>query len=123
LLRIARRIALFNDDSLYEAIFKAALGRFLPSLARQVLEKLLVDSNLTPPKSQDISQLKVIYLFYDEPSKGAKTDYAEPSVKSYKMKKACRRYELVIVSDVKHDGGDMLELKYCFVYSHISSSH
>ncbi|KAI9366882.1 AAA domain-containing protein, partial [Zopfochytrium polystomum] len=44
LIRIARRLALYPNDSLHDAIFKAALGRFLPSLAKRMLESLLAQN-------------------------------------------------------------------------------
>ncbi|KAJ3316414.1 von Willebrand factor A domain-containing protein 8, partial [Blyttiomyces sp. JEL0837] len=51
LIRIARRLALYPSDSLYEAVFKSGLGRFLPSMAREYLEKLLHESGIRPSEA------------------------------------------------------------------------
>ncbi|CAJ0760628.1 2341_t:CDS:10 [Entrophospora sp. SA101] len=42
LIRICRRLAVFPDESLHQAIHKVSLSKFLPSLAKDALEELLV---------------------------------------------------------------------------------
>ncbi|XP_057642158.1 von Willebrand factor A domain-containing protein 8 isoform X2 [Chionomys nivalis] len=44
LLRIARRLSQYPNENLHDAITKACLSRFLPSLARSALEKNLADA-------------------------------------------------------------------------------
>ncbi|KAJ3144684.1 von Willebrand factor A domain-containing protein 8, partial [Irineochytrium annulatum] len=53
LIRIARRVALFKGDELFELIFKAALGRFLPTLAKQMLEGALEESGIVRSKKEE----------------------------------------------------------------------
>lgn len=43
LLRIAKRQNTFPDENVYEAIHKACLARFLPSLPREALDKVMLD--------------------------------------------------------------------------------
>ncbi|XP_077987566.1 von Willebrand factor A domain-containing protein 8-like [Glandiceps talaboti] len=50
LLRIAKRLALYPNESLHDAVSKACLSRFLPQLARQSLEKSLDDAGIEPFK-------------------------------------------------------------------------
>ncbi|CAG8481584.1 23071_t:CDS:10 [Cetraspora pellucida] len=49
LIRICRRITLFPKESLYLAIQKATLSRFLPSLVRTALEELMINNEILPP--------------------------------------------------------------------------
>ncbi|KAI1241841.1 hypothetical protein IHE44_0005343 [Lamprotornis superbus] len=46
LLRICRRLSQHPDESLYDAVNKACLSRFLPNLARSALHKNLQDSSI-----------------------------------------------------------------------------
>ncbi|KAM8976160.1 von Willebrand factor A domain-containing protein 8 [Pelodytes ibericus] len=46
LLRICRRLSQYPEESLFHAINKACLSRFLPSLARSALQKNLQDSGI-----------------------------------------------------------------------------
>uniref|UniRef100_A0A8C8RXU2 von Willebrand factor A domain-containing protein 8 n=1 Tax=Pelusios castaneus TaxID=367368 RepID=A0A8C8RXU2_9SAUR len=46
LLRICRRLSQYPDESLYHAVSKACLSRFLPNLARSALHKNLMDSGI-----------------------------------------------------------------------------
>ncbi|KAL2310830.1 hypothetical protein Nmel_002507, partial [Mimus melanotis] len=46
LLRICRRLSQHPDESLYDAVNKACLSRFLPNLARSALHKNLQDSDI-----------------------------------------------------------------------------
>ncbi|XP_063005440.1 von Willebrand factor A domain-containing protein 8 isoform X1 [Melospiza melodia melodia] len=46
LLRICRRLSQHPDESLYDAVNKACLSRFLPNLARSALHKNLQDSGI-----------------------------------------------------------------------------
>ncbi|XP_053311448.1 von Willebrand factor A domain-containing protein 8 [Spea bombifrons] len=50
LLRICRRLSQYPEESLYHAIDKACLSRFLPSLARSALQKNLRDSGIEETK-------------------------------------------------------------------------
>ena len=46
LIRTARRLERFPQESLADAVDRACLGSFLPLLARQALERLFVDHGL-----------------------------------------------------------------------------
>ncbi|XP_062831671.1 von Willebrand factor A domain-containing protein 8 isoform X2 [Anolis carolinensis] len=46
LLRICRRLSHYPDESLYNAVNKACLSRFLPNLAKSALHKNLLDSGI-----------------------------------------------------------------------------
>ncbi|KAF4526552.1 hypothetical protein B566_EDAN009123 [Ephemera danica] len=48
LLRIARRMAAFPEDNVYDTIQRACLARFLPTMARQALDSALLSSDVTP---------------------------------------------------------------------------
>jgi MoxR-like ATPase len=50
LIRICRRLAYFENESLYVAVHKAALSRFMPSTARDALHALLLANGIYPPK-------------------------------------------------------------------------
>lgn len=50
LIRICRRLAYFENESLYIAIHKAALSRFMPTVAREALHTLMVANGIYPPK-------------------------------------------------------------------------
>ncbi|CAB4415023.1 unnamed protein product [Rhizophagus irregularis] len=63
LIRICRRLALFPNDSLYEAIHRVSLSRFLPSLAKTALEELMADNGILPPKKMvNVEQLNIEVL-------------------------------------------------------------
>ncbi|GBC05388.1 hypothetical protein RclHR1_00620028 [Rhizophagus clarus] len=63
LIRICRRLALFPNDSLYEAIHRVSLSRFLPSLAKMALEELMADNGILPSKKiVDVEQLNIEVL-------------------------------------------------------------
>ncbi|CAG8753605.1 14727_t:CDS:10, partial [Racocetra persica] len=63
LIRICRRLTLFPNESLYLAIQKATLSRFLPSLVRTALEELMINSVILPPTEPvDIEKLKIEIL-------------------------------------------------------------
>ncbi|KAI8064375.1 AAA domain-containing protein [Gongronella butleri] len=47
--RICHRVAYFADDSLYKAVHKAALSRFMPHIAREALHGLMVANDIKPP--------------------------------------------------------------------------
>ncbi|XP_053563944.1 von Willebrand factor A domain-containing protein 8 [Bombina bombina] len=51
LLRICHRLSQYPDESLYHAVNKACLSRFLPSLARSSLKKNLLDSGIEESSS------------------------------------------------------------------------
>ncbi|XP_044304134.1 von Willebrand factor A domain-containing protein 8 isoform X2 [Varanus komodoensis] len=54
LLRISRRLSCYPDESLYHAVSKACLSRFLPNLVKSALHKNLLDSGIetTPTEMQ-----------------------------------------------------------------------
>ncbi|XP_046400469.1 von Willebrand factor A domain-containing protein 8 [Ischnura elegans] len=56
LLRIARRMALYPSDSVYDIIHRACLSRFLPSLAQQALNRELEDFDLRAPDKRSIKE-------------------------------------------------------------------
>ncbi|CAG8505992.1 1372_t:CDS:10 [Ambispora gerdemannii] len=60
LIRICRRITAFPDESLYDSIHKASLSRFLPSLAKEALEEIMIENGITPPNTKPkIEELKI----------------------------------------------------------------
>ncbi|CAG8455940.1 70_t:CDS:10, partial [Scutellospora calospora] len=63
LIRICRRLTLFPNESLYLAIQKTTLSRFLPSLVRMALEELLINNEILPPSEPiNIEHLKIEIL-------------------------------------------------------------
>lgn len=50
LLRIARRMNEFEGETVYNAVQKACLARFLPSLPREALEKQMEDMGIRKPE-------------------------------------------------------------------------
>ena len=48
LIRLVRRLAKYPNDSLYSAIMKVSLFRFLPTLARDALSLFLSQHNIKP---------------------------------------------------------------------------
>lgn len=58
LLRIARRISAFPNESLFEAIHKVALSRFLPSLVKGALDQMLEQNGIeaSAPVSEEERQ-------------------------------------------------------------------
>ncbi|RHZ72552.1 hypothetical protein Glove_242g5 [Diversispora epigaea] len=63
LIRICRRLTLFPRESLYEAIHKVSLSRFLPSLAKEALEELMINNGISSPSNPiNINQLQIEIL-------------------------------------------------------------
>lgn len=62
LIRICRRLAYFENESLYVAINKAALSRFMPVVAREALHALLIANGIYPPKEEDMPELEIEVL-------------------------------------------------------------
>ncbi|RCI00345.1 von Willebrand factor A domain-containing protein 8, partial [Rhizopus stolonifer] len=63
LIRICRRLAYFENESLYVAIHKAALSRFMPAVAREALHALMVANGIYPPKEDtNAIELKIEVL-------------------------------------------------------------
>lgn len=60
LIRICRRLAYFENESLYIAIHKAALSRFMPAVAREALHALMVANGIYPPKEDPNAEELVI---------------------------------------------------------------
>jgi len=58
LIRICRRLAVFPDESLHEAVHKVSLSRFLPSIAKDALNQLLAHNGISPkPKSYKANEV------------------------------------------------------------------
>ncbi|KAI8820228.1 AAA domain-containing protein [Fimicolochytrium jonesii] len=57
LLRICRRVAKHPDESLYTAIHRTCLSPFLPQLARQALEDVLIECGISPVKQPTIHSI------------------------------------------------------------------
>ncbi len=54
LLRISRRLQRFPDEWAHSAVHKACLARFLPSLPREALERMMEDARIeVPPAESD----------------------------------------------------------------------
>ena len=49
MIRICRRISIYPTESLFEAIHKACLSRFMPNLARNALMLMLAEAGIEPP--------------------------------------------------------------------------
>src|SRR5581483_10826482 len=62
LIRICRRLTLFPSDSLYNAIHRVSLSRFLPSLAKMALEELMANNGILPPEEK-VNFDQVMFLF------------------------------------------------------------
>ncbi|KAI8646980.1 AAA domain-containing protein [Parasitella parasitica] len=62
LIRICRRLAYFENESLYVAIHKAALSRFMPTVAREALSALMIANGIYPPKKDPSSPELVIQV-------------------------------------------------------------
>ncbi|KAG0082211.1 von Willebrand factor A domain-containing protein 8, partial [Linnemannia elongata] len=63
LIRICRRLAVFPDESLHEAVHKVSLSRFLPSIAKDALNQLLAHNGISPKaKSYKANELSIQVL-------------------------------------------------------------
>ncbi|KAG0353898.1 von Willebrand factor A domain-containing protein 8, partial [Gamsiella multidivaricata] len=63
LIRICRRLAVFPNESLHEAVHKVSLSRFLPSIAKDALNQLLATNGITPkPKPYKANELEIQVL-------------------------------------------------------------
>ncbi|KAG0209285.1 von Willebrand factor A domain-containing protein 8 [Mortierella sp. NVP41] len=63
MIRICRRLAVFPDESLHEAVHKVSLSRFLPSIAKDALNQLLASNGISPkPKSYKANELVIQVL-------------------------------------------------------------
>jgi len=60
IIRTARRLSKFPESSLFDAIESACLTRFLPSLAKGFLYKILREHGITPITGSISEQEKVI---------------------------------------------------------------
>lgn len=54
LIRMCRRLAYFENENLYVAIHKAALSRFMPTVAREALHALMIANGIYPPKEDSV---------------------------------------------------------------------
>ncbi|KAI7898653.1 AAA domain-containing protein [Cokeromyces recurvatus] len=55
LIRICRRLSYFENESLYASIQKAALSRFMPTVAREALETVMIANGIYPPSKKKSS--------------------------------------------------------------------
>ncbi|CAO3595524.1 unnamed protein product [Absidia cylindrospora] len=63
LIRICRRVSYFSNESLYKAVHKAALSRFMPAVARDALHEIMLANGIYPPKNDvDPVQLQIEVL-------------------------------------------------------------
>ncbi|KAF9432703.1 von Willebrand factor A domain-containing protein 8, partial [Entomortierella beljakovae] len=63
LIRICRRLAVFPDESLHDAVHKVSLSRFLPSIAKDALNQLLASNDIKPiPKPYKANELEIQVL-------------------------------------------------------------
>ncbi|KAG0296119.1 von Willebrand factor A domain-containing protein 8 [Linnemannia gamsii] len=63
LIRICRRLAVFPDESLHEAVHKVSLSRFLPSIAKDALNQLLAHNGISlKAKSYKANELEIQVL-------------------------------------------------------------
>ncbi|ORX55569.1 hypothetical protein DM01DRAFT_1334962 [Hesseltinella vesiculosa] len=78
--RICHRVAYFNDESLYKAVHKAALSRFMPNVAREALHGLMVNNGIQPPTSEH-KQVTIELLPTRENAKTVRIGDIEEAVK------------------------------------------
>ncbi|KAG0215924.1 von Willebrand factor A domain-containing protein 8 [Mortierella sp. GBA30] len=63
LIRICRRLAVFPNESLHDAVHKVSLSRFLPSIAKDALNQLLAANGIEPKsKPYKASELHIQVL-------------------------------------------------------------
>ncbi|KAF9979600.1 von Willebrand factor A domain-containing protein 8 [Mortierella antarctica] len=63
LIRICRRLAVFPNESLHDAVHKVSLSRFLPSIAKDALNQLLSANGIAPkPKPYKARELEIQVL-------------------------------------------------------------
>ncbi|TPX32182.1 hypothetical protein SmJEL517_g04613 [Synchytrium microbalum] len=53
LIRVCRRMAMFPDEDMHNSVQKVSLSRFLPSMAKDLLTKLLLDAEIEPAIRDD----------------------------------------------------------------------
>lgn len=82
LIRICRRLAVFPDESLHDAVHKVSLSRFLPSIAREALNQLLASNGILPqPKSYKANELEIQVLPSRETPKSLRIGQIEEPVR------------------------------------------
>ena len=60
LLRVGRRLQRFPEESVYSVVNKACLARFLPSLAKDTLDKVLEKNGILPGKSKEDKNIQCV---------------------------------------------------------------
>ncbi len=65
LLRISRRLKKFPDENAHNAVKKACLARFLPSLPRESLDKMMEEENIDVPVIKDIKGMEAVCKIED----------------------------------------------------------
>ncbi|KAI8393920.1 AAA domain-containing protein [Radiomyces spectabilis] len=83
LIRICRRLAYFKNESLYKAIHKAALSRFMPAMVRQALDELMIANGIYPAKvDKDFENLRIeVFPSRENPQEIRIGDVVEPVFK------------------------------------------
>ncbi|KAG0045398.1 von Willebrand factor A domain-containing protein 8 [Gryganskiella cystojenkinii] len=82
LIRICRRLAVFPDESLHEAVHKVSLSRFLPSIAKDALNQILAANGIVvKPKSYKANELQIQVLPNRESPKLLKIGHIEERVR------------------------------------------
>ncbi|KAG0097282.1 von Willebrand factor A domain-containing protein 8 [Podila epicladia] len=82
LIRICRRLAVFPDESLHDAVHKVSLSRFLPSIAKEALNQLLASNGILPkPKSYKANELEIQVLPSRETPKSLRIGQIEEPVR------------------------------------------
>uniref|UniRef100_A0A8C8YHY0 von Willebrand factor A domain-containing protein 8 n=1 Tax=Prolemur simus TaxID=1328070 RepID=A0A8C8YHY0_PROSS len=97
LLRISRRLSQYPNESLHNAVTKACLSRFLPSLARLALEKNLADASI------EIST----------------NDNVEPELKDYKCEIASGSLRIGAVSAPIYNAHEKMKVPDVLFYDNI----
>ncbi|KAI1297032.1 von Willebrand factor A domain-containing protein 8 [Mortierella claussenii] len=82
LIRICRRLAVFPDESLHDAVHKVSLSRFLPSIAKDALNQLLSANGIAPQaKPYKANELEIQVLPSRESPKSLRIGAIEESVR------------------------------------------
>ncbi|GAB1299118.1 von Willebrand factor A domain-containing protein 8 [Apodemus speciosus] len=97
LLRISRRLSQYPNENLHDAITKACLSRFLPSLAQSALEKNLADASI------EISA----------------DDSLEPELENYKCEVVAGSLKIGTVSVPVHNAQEKMKVPDVLFYDNV----
>ncbi|KAF9204985.1 von Willebrand factor A domain-containing protein 8 [Haplosporangium sp. Z 27] len=82
LIRICRRLAVFPNESIHEAVHKVSLSRFLPTIAKDALNQLLATNGIVPiPKTYKANELQIQVLPSRETPKSLRIGNIEEPVR------------------------------------------